>query len=172
MQHAHFWRGQHTVKILKQQGMSMRQRGGAWVMSQAALLILFIGVRQLGPSWPYPTMFRVCGGVFAAAGVLLLIWSALNLGPSLTPFPRPLPTGHLVTTGAYGWIRHPIYFAVLLTCLGLSLATHSPLRLLVTAVLFVFFDRKASREEVWLQQRYPEYGNYKRRIKKLIPRIY
>jgi protein-S-isoprenylcysteine O-methyltransferase Ste14 len=69
-------------------------------------------------------------------------------------------------------VRHPIYFAVLLGCLGLALASQSPLRLLLTLALLVFFDRKARREEIWLQEQYPEYASYKIRVKKLIPWIY
>lgn len=150
----------------------MGRRGEQWVIAQAALLILFFVVPRIGPAWPKPDVFRFIGSALAIGGILLLAWSALNLGRSLTPFPRPLPEGRFVTTGAYRFLRHPIYFAVLVGCLGLALATWNPLRVMLTVALLVFFDLKASREESWLQEQYPEYASYKTRVKKLIPWIY
>jgi protein-S-isoprenylcysteine O-methyltransferase Ste14 len=117
-------------------------------------------------------VFRLAGGTLVVVGLLVLSWSAWNLKRSLTPFPRPLPEGKLVTAGAYQFARHPIYLGVLIGSLGLALATTSPLRLAVTVVLFVFFDLKARREEEWLQQKYPQYAAYKSRVKKFIPWIY
>jgi protein-S-isoprenylcysteine O-methyltransferase Ste14 len=38
--------------------------------------------------------------------------------------------------------------------------------------LFFLFDVKARREEVWLVERFPDYRDYQRRVKKLIPAIY
>ncbi|MDB5761464.1 MAG: isoprenylcysteine carboxylmethyltransferase family protein, partial [Herminiimonas sp.] len=91
---------------------------------------------------------------------------------SLTPFPRPLPGGELVTTGAYRLVRHPIYSAIIIGTLGFSLASENLLRLVLTGILFVFFDMKARREEQWLQVQYPAYAIYKSRVKKMIPWIY
>lgn len=150
----------------------MGRRGETWVIAQAVLLALIVFAPPIGPVWPNAGIFHFIGWLLAAIGILLLVWSALELGRSLTPFPRPLPQGQLVTTGAYRFVRHPIYFAVLIGCLGLSLATLSPLRLLLTLALLVFFDLKARREEIWLQEQYPEYASYRIRVKKLIPWIY
>jgi protein-S-isoprenylcysteine O-methyltransferase Ste14 len=162
-------RASSTVPVNEKQ---MGRRGESWVIAQAVLLVLFIVVPGIGPAWPHADVFRLIGWTLAMAGIFLLAWSAFKLGRSLTPFPRPLPQGRLVITGAYRLVRHPIYLAVLTGCLGLALATGSPLRLLLALILFVFFDLKARREERWLQEKYPEYASYKTRVKKLIPWIY
>jgi protein-S-isoprenylcysteine O-methyltransferase Ste14 len=47
------------------------------------------------------------------------------------------------------------------------LATTIPLRLALA--LLIFFDLKARREESWLEQPYPEYASYQKRVKKLVP---
>lgn len=101
-------------------------------MAQAVLLLLYAFLPQIGPPWPNREIFRFGGWVLVGIGSLLLAWSALNLGRSLTPFPRPLPGCELVTTGAYRFVRHPIYCAVLIGALGLSLATENWLRLAFT----------------------------------------
>jgi protein-S-isoprenylcysteine O-methyltransferase Ste14 len=150
----------------------MGRRGEAWVIGQAVILTLFIFAPRIGPTWPNAEVFHFVGWSLVVLAFPLLAWGALSLGRSLTPFPRPLPQGQLVTAGAYRFVRHPIYFSVLIGCVGLALASQSPLRLLLTLALLVFFDRKARREEIWLQDQYPEYASYKTRVKKLIPWIY
>jgi protein-S-isoprenylcysteine O-methyltransferase Ste14 len=150
----------------------MGKRGEFWVFVQAILLAMLVFAPAIGPAWRAQLLFSYLGWGCCLGAALLLVGSVVNLGRSLTPFPRPLPKGKLVTSGAYRLVRHPIYFGVLLASLGFSLLTYSPLRLLMTLVLFIFFDLKARREEVWLEERYPMYLEYKSRVKKLLPWIY
>ena len=150
----------------------MGRRGEAWVVAQALIFICFAVAPRVGPTWPYMNTFQFVGWALAIFAILLLAWSALNLGRSLTPFPRPVPNGELVTTGAYRFVRHPIYCGVIIGALGLSLATENWPRVALTGLLFLFFDLKARREEDWLQEKYPEYAKYKSRVKKLVPWIY
>jgi protein-S-isoprenylcysteine O-methyltransferase Ste14 len=44
--------------------------------------------------------------------------------------------------------------------------------LALLAVGFFFFDRKAAKEEQWLEERHPDYADYARKVKKLIPWVY
>lgn len=150
----------------------MSGKGGAWVLGQALLFIALVASPAVGPAWSYPGAFRFAGSALMLGGILLVVWSAFALGPSLTPFPRPRPQSRLVLSGPYRSIRHPIYTGALATALGFALATMSPLRVALVAVLFVFFDLKSRREEVWLEARYPEYEGYRRRTKRLIPGLY
>lgn len=148
------------------------RRGEAWVLSQVLLFALFLLMPQIGPAWPAPTVLRFFGANAVLVGIAVLGGSAISLGKSLTPFPRPLPRAELVTTGAYRLVRHPIYLGLLLAALGISIFTLSPLRLLLTLILGVFFDCKATREEKWLLERYPGYSAYQAKVRKLLPYLY
>jgi protein-S-isoprenylcysteine O-methyltransferase Ste14 len=106
------------------------------------------------------------------AGALLTLTGVVSLGRWLTPFPQPLPESQLRTTGAYALVRHPLYSGILFMALGWSLYSLSVAGLAFDAVLFVFFDRKAAREEFWLADKFSGYAAYRRRVKKLIPWIY
>jgi len=150
-------------------------RGGWWVVAQFPLLLL----AYLIPDW---TGNHITGSLVSTlihAGQALLIVGALltsagvvSLGRWLTPFPRPLPQSQLRTTGAYALVRHPLYSGILLMAVGWSLLSLSIAGLAFDAVLFVFFDRKAAREEIWLAGKFPDYAAYRQRVKKLIPWIY
>lgn len=149
----------------------MGKRGEVWVAIQAVLLILYAVAPRTSEAWD-SIIAMTLGWGLCLAGVGLCGWSALNLGRSLTPLPRPLSDGELVTHGAYALVRHPIYSGVILITAGIALITENWLRLAMTAILFLFFDFKARVEERWLEEKYPGYEGYKTQVKKLIPWIY
>jgi len=78
----------------------------------------------------------------------------------------------LITEGAYGVVRHPIYAAdiVLFLCVFLFEPTYSVLFIAAWAIIvFVFW---AGLEERMLEDKFLEdYRNYKQRVPMLIPRF-
>lgn len=75
----------------------------------------------------------------------------------------------LITTGAYRYIRHPMYFSVLLMMLGVVLSKPSILSFFVYALLVVTLSLKAKKEEMLWKQRSGEYKNYMQKTKRIIP---
>jgi protein-S-isoprenylcysteine O-methyltransferase Ste14 len=78
----------------------------------------------------------------------------------------------LVSHGAYAVVRHPLYSSQLFAALGWTVLQLSLSHLALLVIGFVFFDHKAFKEEQWLEERHPEYADYARRVKKLIPWLY
>ena len=115
---------------------------------------------------------RIAGGALIAAGALIAVAGALSLGKNLTPLPHPVDSATLVESGAYRLVRHPIYSGLCLAAIGWALWCNSAITLLCAAVLFVFFDIKSRREERWLAERFANYADYRRRVKKLVPFVY
>jgi protein-S-isoprenylcysteine O-methyltransferase Ste14 len=151
---------------------------GEWfVVGQVVLiLVVFLGPRTLNglPAWPSPVV-RVSipvGAALMAAGACLLLVGGLGLGASLTPLPCPKPDATLVRTGPYRLVRHPMYAGGILLACGWALVAHGWLTLIYAVVLVVFLDIKSAREERWLVEKYPEYPDYQRRVRKLIPFVY
>ena len=56
--------------------------------------------------------------------------------------------------------------------IGWAIFVQGWLTLAYSAMLVLFFDVKSRREEAWLTQRFPDYLDYQRRVRKLIPFIY
>ncbi|BCX12790.1 MAG: hypothetical protein KatS3mg067_1728 [Thermosynechococcus sp.] len=148
------------------------QRGEFWVIGQTVLGIGFI----LLPVVRVITLpFAVRLGLTLSLGLIglsLAIAGLLNLGANLTPLPHPKENAHLVTTGAYRWVRHPIYSSVIFLALAYGVWQISLSHGLGAIALFIFFDRKATREEQWLSAKFKDYSTYRQSVKKLIPFLY
>jgi protein-S-isoprenylcysteine O-methyltransferase Ste14 len=141
------------------------------------LLLLGFGLMPAYPSvGQVPKALQY--GLWAVAAAIALLALVLlgkgliDLGPSLTPLPYPRDEGQLVQTGVYGIVRHSLYSGLILGTFALSLGRLSLSHLAITLLLLVVLNAKANQEEVWLQERYPDYSDYRQRVKKLIPGVY
>jgi protein-S-isoprenylcysteine O-methyltransferase Ste14 len=153
------------------------QRGEWYVALQLLLFALIFLAPLLGPKlveWPKPwDMIGIgLGVVLGLIGVLLALAGVLNLGRNLTAVPYPKEDAVLVESGAFRFVRHPIYSGIILGSLGWGLLNNSLLTLLLALILFIFFDIKSRREEQWLSEKYVNYTTYQARVRKLIPLIY
>ncbi len=152
-------------------------RGEWYVVAQIALtLVVFLGPRTVSglPGWPAPLagISVVAGAVIALAGFGLLLAGLFRLGPDLTPLPYPTSRATLVQTGPYRLVRHPMYAGGIALAFGWALFVRGWLTLGSATVLFLFLEVKATREERWLVDRFPDYPDYQRRVRKLIPLVH
>ena len=149
----------------------MGKRGEGWFFLQMVLFVV-IALAPRGVDVPFPVWLRGLGGLLVLAGGLFGTWGMIALGRNLTPFPKPIDDGQLVTGGPYSLVRHPIYSGLILATLGWALLRASVVGLALAAVLLIFFDLKSRREEAWLRDSYSGYAAYQSRVRKLIPWIY
>jgi protein-S-isoprenylcysteine O-methyltransferase Ste14 len=77
-----------------------------------------------------------------------------------------------VATGAYRFVRHPIYGGLILAALGLAVITPWAGTFIAVGLLAIVLDLKRRREELWLTERYPGYAVYRAKTKALIPFLY
>ncbi len=141
-----------------------------WVAAQLVLLVAWAGLAfargagDSGPVWVWTGLALTIAGGFMGFSALR------SLGRELTPYPEPRAGARLVEAGPYRLARHPIYGAIVLGALGVSLAQASWQALTGTGVLVVFFWLKSSVEERALLIAVPEYEGYRRRVRRrLIP---
>lgn len=141
---------------------------------QFALMIAVVIVPLVhGKGWSHtPLAMRLAGILLILAGAWCGMAGFRDLGRNRTPFPKPPDDGHLVQTGIYALIRHPLYAALIWLGFGWSLIFGSAAGLVVAAIHAVFFDAKARCEERWLREKYPAYGAWSKRVKRFIPWIY
>ena len=150
------------------------RRGEWWLLAQLVLI-----AAHLFPPWPapgswgfaWPLPLAALGAGLFVLGLLLAAQAFWRLGPSLTPLPDPKPGAALITTGAYGRCRHPLYQAILICSLGVTLALGSLLHLALLLGLCAVLGSKARREERQLLPLHPEYAAYRAQVPAIIARL-
>jgi protein-S-isoprenylcysteine O-methyltransferase Ste14 len=153
-----------------------KSSGIGFVVVQAVLLgMLFFGPAHLNAdasnAQPNNLLLWFGYGIFIL-GTVIALMAAINLGKNLTPLPRPKENAELIQGGLYGFVRHPIYFGVIVLCLGWGLMQQSTLVWLYAVIIAIFFDIKSRKEEQWLVERFSAYTDYQGRVRKLIPWVY
>ena len=153
---------------------SFVDRGGLWVLAQVPVMLgaVVIPIKYGAGDFVPRDFLAILGMALSVLAVWIVIWGLLSLGNALTPFPRPMEDATLHRQGAYRWMRHPIYAGLLLASLGWALWWLSLAGALYFLLVAVFFDRKAAHEENWLREKYKEYADYERQVKKFIPGLY
>jgi protein-S-isoprenylcysteine O-methyltransferase Ste14 len=160
------------------QGWSNNSRGEYLVFLQLVLLAAFtiLPVYQLPgfkiQSTPLLYLTWFLASILSSIGLTFIIKGLIDLGKNLTPLPYPREDGELVQTGIYGIVRHPLYSGGIFAAFAWTIFQFSLSHLIATAILVIFFDIKSRREETWLSDKYPDYSEYRQRVKKLIPGIY
>lgn len=147
-------------------------RGEGWVVLQGLLLLLLTGASWLDAgAWAggLRSTTTLVALLLAVAGALLAGRGLRDLRSSLTALPRPKDDAELVEHGVYRLVRHPIYGGLVLLAFGWALFAASPSGIALAVALLAFFLLKAAREERWLAERYPGYGAYRARTRRLIP---
>jgi protein-S-isoprenylcysteine O-methyltransferase Ste14 len=114
------------------------------------------------------------GVVLLALGLWLLHRSHADLGRSWSITLELREQHELVTHGIYRRVRHPMYLALLLYCLGQALVLPNwvagPSYLVAFGLLFAL--RVGPEERMLLEQFGPQYAEYMARTKRLLPGVW
>jgi protein-S-isoprenylcysteine O-methyltransferase Ste14 len=113
-------------------------------------------------------------GVFLfAAGGTLRIWPVFVLGHRFSGLVAIQPGHSLMTSGVYGFIRHPSYLGLLVESLGWALAFRSGIGVLLAALSIPLFLARIRAEESLLRSEFGrDYDVYRDRTWRLIPGLY
>ena len=131
------------------------------VGSLLQVLAAFIMTRAL-PSGPlHPQTFELVGALLLAPlGAGLYTWS-------LRSVPKDADANTLITTGAYAWLRHPIYLAFLAMLVATGLLISAGMKLIVPVILYIAgTELRIATEESELAQKFPQdYAQYRSRTR-------
>ena len=102
--------------------------------------------------------------IIIIACIILLI-SIKDLGRNLSPFPRPINNGNLVTTGIYRFTRRPMYYSCIFISFGFFITKLSIYYLVLSLSLGLIIKFKIALEEQYLNNKFKNYLIYKNEVK-------
>jgi protein-S-isoprenylcysteine O-methyltransferase Ste14 len=100
--------------------------------------------------------------VIAVAGLLIVIWARLSLGRNIGFVPAQR---ELVHSGAYGYMRHPVYTGGLLTTLAFLLRAYSLQNALLMSLRILWFIPIKSLVEEDFLRADPQYAAYMEKVR-------
>ncbi len=106
------------------------------------------------------------------AAFLLMVAARITFGRRSFHAAANPTAGGIVSTGPYAYVRHPIYAAVLYFVWAGALDHFSWANAGWAALLTIGAFIRMSLEEQMLVERYPEYREYKARVRRIVPFIY
>jgi protein-S-isoprenylcysteine O-methyltransferase Ste14 len=126
----------------------------------------FPGGRTLAVFW--------LGFAILLSGALLRVWSVVVLGSSFRTTVEVSHNQHVVQRGPYKIVRHPSYSGALLMCCGYGIAEQNWLSLAIAIglPLIALLYRIHVEEAALVSGIGPEYQEYQKHTKKLIPGIW
>jgi protein-S-isoprenylcysteine O-methyltransferase Ste14 len=108
-----------------------------------------------------PTARTLAIGIpISVVGLLIRAWAAGHLAKNQ----------RLATAGPYAYVRNPLYVGTLLVAAGLAVASRSVgLAVLFAAVFLLIYLPVIELEEQHLRKIFPQYADYARRVRRLLP---
>jgi protein-S-isoprenylcysteine O-methyltransferase Ste14 len=145
-----------------------------FALSVLYVLLAWLGLETAFPlsltQLPHSAVLQLGGLAIFAVGFGLFIWSVLARGRYSVSW--AMPVDHkLITSGPYGYIRHPSYTGYFFMFVGLFL-TWFNLLAAIPLLGIPGYVRIAKREEEMLELRFGNaYAEYQRKTGRFLPRL-
>ncbi len=148
-------------------------------------LTIYILTSTLGSKYPVIDPFTHINGHLwvALAGGSTAVWMLVMLVSNAAMFGGLIimgrawkqihkAGGELVTSGLYGRVRHPQYFALFLITVGMFIQWPTIITAAMWPVLMFMYYRLARREEKEMETNFgDQYATYRRQVPMIFPRL-
>ena len=111
------------------------------------------------------SIFNFVAFIIILIATFIMLLAIKDLGSNLSPFPRPIANGELITSGIYSFIRHPMYYSLILISFGIFIINLSFYYLCLTISLTFIIKFKIILEEKYLNNKFKNYLSYKDKVK-------
>ncbi len=153
-----------------------RREAIPYLLESSGLVLLLIIVnthhnRPFWELWRLPVAWNWALLAVAALGFVFTWWARATLGRLWSGRVTKKADHHIVDTGPYGIVRHPIYTGLLLAAFATAAIKGTALALAGCALLVIGWSVKARLEERFLSEELgaEAYGAYRQRVPMLIP---
>ncbi len=140
-------------------------------------LVVFLVLYAVNLPWlrslrvPFPDWLRWSGVALGILSLGLYAWSRRTLGKEWSSCLRMREAHHLVTTGPYAWIRHPIYLTMMIFVTAIALIAANWFLMAFLVISIVDLALRIPREEQMMIEVFgDEYQAYMQRTGRLLPK--
>ena len=142
------------------------------------VLMAFLAMYSIGMAWidmfhiQLPDWLRWVGFAIGLLSVIFWTWTQLTLDTQWSAQLQLKKDHHLVTTGPYAWVRHPLYAGIFGWCLSLILLTAN--WIFVAACLLSVLGllyRVPKEEQMMIEAFGDEYKDYMKRTGRFFPKL-
>jgi protein-S-isoprenylcysteine O-methyltransferase Ste14 len=144
---------------------------------RSLVLIAFLLLYGIHSPWlgalavPIPDGVRWVGVALGIASLALYTWSRATLGAGWSSHLQMRVKHHLVTTGPYAWVRHPIYLAMIGFTTSIALLTANGLTIAFFVISVMDLAIRIPKEERMMVEVFgEEYKAYMQRTGGLFPK--
>jgi protein-S-isoprenylcysteine O-methyltransferase Ste14 len=141
------------------------------------ILLAWLVLYAIYPPWmealsvPFPGWLRWLGFALGLASLGFWAWTQVALGKEWSPQLQLREEHHLVTTGPYARIRHPLYTAMIGYGTSLALVTANWVFVVfAVAAIAGLFARVPKEEQMMIKEFGEEYRAYMQRTGKFFPK--
>ena len=142
------------------------------------VLMSFLVMYFIGVSWidtflfGLPGWLRWVGFALGLVSILFWAWTQVILDTQWSAQLQLTKDHHLITTGPYTTIRHPLYSAMLVWCIALSLLTANWIFVAITLLSITGLLYRVPKEEQMMIESFgEEYKIYIQRTGRFFPKL-
>jgi protein-S-isoprenylcysteine O-methyltransferase Ste14 len=116
---------------------------------------------------------HIGGAVIAAVGIAATVYAQLDMGDSWRIGVDPSETTTLVRSGVFGWVRNPIFTAMLVFGLGIALVTPNVVAIVGFVLLIVTIELQVRvvEEPYLLIVHGDAYRDYRANVGRFVPGV-
>ena len=162
-------------------GQAVAREGGRGVLVIRVIgffaLMIFLVMYFLGANWidafsfPLPGWLRWTGFALGVVAVIFWTWTQVTLDTQWSAQLQLTKAHHLVTTGPYARIRHPLYAGIFGWCVALSLLTANWIFVAVCVFSILGLLWRVPKEEQMMIEAFGgEYKAYMQRTGRFFPK--
>ena len=140
----------------------------------AWLVLMPLDAKRFRWTAAFPLWLKVCGGI-ALLPSFFLLYRSYTDNPFVSPLVRIQAERkqRVVSTGVYGFVRHPMYLGAILMMLGTPLLLGSRYGALVGTALTLLLAARIVGEEKMLARELDGYEEYTKKVKyRLVPFVW
>ena len=177
----YIWLKVKNPELLKER-MSRRSEGKWWdriiiiiYSILLALLIILCGLDAVRFKWTNPSLILkiIAYIVLSFTGIVMFFTMRENSFLSAVVRIQKDRSQTVIKTGPYKYIRHPMYFSIILMILSVPVVLGSLLSLFISGLIVILFIIRTSLEDKTLQKELPGYHEYTREVRyRLFPGIW